>query len=133
MIEEVVMLKTWIAPAAAALAVLLLVGTVETAEAKRGGGGKHYSGGGHSHARSHSGSRGYSSRGSKSYYAGNSYGGHRHRHIRRHVFVGAPLAYGYYGYADSCYDLRRRAEYSGSSYWWNRYYACVDGGYGYYD
>ena len=126
------MLKTWIAPAAAALAVLLLVGSVETAEAKRGG-GKHYSGGGHSSARSHSGSRGYSSRGSKSYYAGNNHGGYRHRYIRRHVIVGAPLAYGYYGYADSCYGLRRRAEDSGSSYWWNRYYACVDGGYGYYD
>jgi hypothetical protein len=137
MIEEVSMLKTWIAPAAAAFAVLLLVGTVDTAEAKRGGGGKHFSGGGggqgRSYSRSYSAPRVYSSRGVKSYYAGN--GGHKYkhgRHIRKYVIVGAPLAYGYYGYADSCYGLRRRAEDSGSSYWWNRYYACIDG-YGYYD
>ena len=45
--------------------------------------------------------------------------------------MGVPLAYyGYsnYGYGDnSCYWLRRRALDSGSSYWWNRYYACIDG------
>jgi hypothetical protein len=36
----------------------------------------------------------------------------------------------YYAYGDDCWWLRRRAEITGSSYWWNRYYACI--GYDYY-
>jgi hypothetical protein len=36
----------------------------------------------------------------------------------------------YYSYGDDCYWLRQRAYATGSSYWWNRYNACI--GYGYY-
>jgi hypothetical protein len=38
--------------------------------------------------------------------------------------------YPYY-YADGCYWLKRRALYTGSPYWWNRYYACRSGYYDY--
>jgi hypothetical protein len=60
--------------------------------------------------------------------------GHRHRHphrFHRHRFiVAAPLVYGAYYYGDGCYWLWRNAQETGSPYWWNRYYACLDG-YGY--
>jgi hypothetical protein len=58
---------------------------------------------------------------------------HRRNFHHRRVFVGAPFLYGgynAYGYGDQCYWLRRRALYTGSPYWWNRYYACING-YGY--
>jgi hypothetical protein len=48
----------------------------------------------------------------------------RFRHHRRFVAVGL---YPYYG--DGCYWLRRRALYTGSPYWWRRYYACRHGYY----
>lgn len=46
------------------------------------------------------------------------------------MFVAAPFFYDSYYYGNGCYWLRRNAAYSGSSYWWNRYYACING-YGY--
>jgi hypothetical protein len=140
------MLKTWIAPAAAALGVLLFVGSVDTAEAGRRGG---WSGGGgkFSGARVHIGPKFYGGAkfyGGPKFYGGSKFSGgpkfygggkhhHRHKFARHHKyrFVGVPLAYyGYSNYAyldNSCYWLRRRALDTGSSYWWNRYYACIDG------
>jgi hypothetical protein len=52
------------------------------------------------------------------------------KHRRHHrVFIGG-LAYAapYYVYAnyDSCYWLKRRALYTGSGYWWSRYYECLE-------
>lgn len=50
-------------------------------------------------------------------------------------FRGYPFYYGYGGFApyyyddyagDDCRWLRRRAQATGSRYWWNRYYACID-------
>jgi hypothetical protein len=50
---------------------------------------------------------------------------HRFRHHRRFAVVGVyPYAYG-----DGCYWLKRRALYTGSPYWWRRYYACRHGYY----
>jgi hypothetical protein len=50
-------------------------------------------------------------------------------HSRRFVGVGLgwwPAYYGYnYGYG-GCAWLRRQALATGSPYWWNRYYACVN-------
>jgi hypothetical protein len=138
------MLKTWMAPAAAALAVLLLVGSVGTAEADRRSGG--WNGGGKFAGRVNGGAKFYGGPkiyagpkfygGNKFYggpkiYGGKIHHGPRYGRFNRYRFVGVPLAYyGYsnYAYSDnSCYWLRRRALDSGSGYWWNRYYACIDG------
>jgi hypothetical protein len=74
------MFKGWMAPAAAALAVLLLAGTVETAEAKNGGGwGAEFSGG------SFSGGKAYG--GAAPFYGGKVYGSSR--------FYGGPKVYCY--------------------------------------
>jgi hypothetical protein len=52
---------------------------------------------------------------------------HRFRHHRRFAVIGVyPYAYG-----DGCYWLRRRALFTGSPYWWRRYYACRSGYYDY--
>ncbi|MBO0762994.1 MAG: hypothetical protein J2P50_00110 [Hyphomicrobiaceae bacterium] len=48
----------------------------------------------------------------------------RNRHHRR-VFIGAPFAFGYNDYGGDCFWLRREALYTGSPYWWSRYYACI--------
>ncbi len=54
---------------------------------------------------------------------------HDHDHFRnRFVAVGGwwPGYYGYgYGYG-GCSWLYDQAVYTGSSYWWNRYYACAN-------
>jgi hypothetical protein len=58
-----------------------------------------------------------------------SIAGPRH-HFHRHSFVRGYPYYAYYG--DGCDWLRRRALYTGSPYWWQRYEACRYGnGYGY--
>jgi hypothetical protein len=54
--------------------------------------------------------------------------GHRHHHHRHFgkIFFAAPVAYygaSYYG-GGGCGWLYRRAEATGSRYWWNRYHAC---------
>ena len=119
------MLKSWMAPAAAALAVLLLAGSVDSAAAHKGGGGGWSGGGGKVYS---GGGKVYS--GGTKFYGGKVYYGNQHaRFHHRHRFVGVPLAYGYYGYSSGCSWLRHRAEVTGSSYWWNRYYACRDGYY----
>jgi hypothetical protein len=53
--------------------------------------------------------------------------GHGHSHHHRRFYYSAPfVGYGAY-YGDSgCSWLRRRAEATGSSYWWSRYEACLD-------
>jgi hypothetical protein len=48
---------------------------------------------------------------------------HAFRHHKRIIVVG----YNDYAYGSECYWLRRKALYSGSAYWWNRYYTCVEG------
>jgi len=131
------MLKSWMAPAAAALAVLLLAGSVDSAAAHKGGGGgwsggggKFSGGGGKFYGGKVYGGGGKVYYGGTKFYGGNVYSGNKHaRFHHRHRFVGVPLAYGYYGYSSGCSWLRHRAEVTGSSYWWNRYYACRDGYY----
>jgi hypothetical protein len=54
---------------------------------------------------------------------------HFHNHFRNRVFIAGigwwPGYYGYgYGYG-GCGWLYRQALYTGSQYWWNRYYACT--------
>src|SRR5262245_6787594 len=94
------MSKKLVAWAVGALALVLASSALQPAEARRGG---HH---GHHHHFGHHG-----------------FGHHHHRfHHHRHIFV-APL-YGY-TYSYDCYWLRRRALYTGSPYWWNRYYACI--------
>jgi hypothetical protein len=116
------MTRKLLALAAGTLAVLLISSTFDAADARRSGGwsgGKGYGGG---YARSYGGGyRSYSSAGPRI---------HHHRHFRRGLAVGVPLAaYGAYYYTNSCDWLRRKAYYTGSGYWWNRYYACLDGYY----
>jgi hypothetical protein len=100
-----------------ALALLMVSAASNPADARRGGhrfhGGGH---GGHFHARPHF----------------RHFHGHRHFHRHRGIYLGAPFLYGgyyYYGdyYGEDCYWLRRRALYTGSRYWWNRYRACIYG------
>jgi len=50
-----------------------------------------------------------------------------HRRFHRNAFFVAPFFAASYGYADGCYWLRQNAVYTGSRYWWNRYYACLYG------
>ena len=98
---------TWklLGSAAGALALLAFLGAVDPAEAHRGGGhgGYHggYQGGPHMFAGSH-----------------HSFPFHHHRPV-----VGFyPYYYSYY--YDDCSWLRRRALYTGSPYWWQRYETC---------
>jgi hypothetical protein len=106
-----------------------------------GGGGHAYSGG-HSGGRSFSGHTG--SRSGRSFSTSRSLSGHGSRHSGarsygyRHAgrghhrhhghFVGVPFVYGYSDYYDygSCGYYYRRAIATGSSYWWDRYYDCID-------
>jgi hypothetical protein len=129
--EEVLMLKTLTATAAAALGIMLLAGSIDTALAKKGGGGggggKAYSGGGRS---SSGGMRAYSGAGASKFqgykHHGHKHHGHKHHHHRR-VIVGVP--YAVYGYSYGCNWLYQRAVVTGSRYWWSRYHACTDGYY----
>lgn len=107
-----------------------------------GGGGRAYSGGGgrsgHFSGRSSSGrsfapSRSFSSRGevgrrSSGRVYGYRHSGHGHHRHRGRVVVGLPYVYGYSDYSDygSCGYYYRRAVNTGSSYWWDRYYDCID-------
>ncbi len=114
-----------------------------------GGGGGHFRGGGGGGPRFHGGGGGprfHGGGGGGPRFHGNHGHGPRHfhgprgpRHFHGPRFRGGyfPYAYGYGayssyyfddygGYAD-CAPLRRRAMQSGKRYWWNRYYACIDG------
>jgi hypothetical protein len=78
-------------------------------------------------ARDHS-SHGYggSSGWSPHFTSVRQFSGSRHfivRHFRHHRRFALVDVYPY-DYDDGCYWLRRRAVYSGSPYWWRRYYAC---------
>ena len=89
----------------------------------------------------HGGPRHYAWNGGHNAWHGNMHGHdhnhfvhdhHFHDHFHNNVFIAGigwwPGYYGYgYGYG-GCGWLYRQAVYSGSSYWWNRYYACT----GYY-
>ena len=126
---------------AAAVAALMLSGTFESADAKKGGG---WSGGGGKFSGGFTGSK-FSGGGKfHGFHSGKFNGGgvhhghkfarshHGHKFFRkRHIFIGAPVVYGAYAYGDSCYWLRKRAIYTGSPYWWDRYYDCLYGN-GYY-
>ena len=128
------MLTRSIALAAGAVALLVVSSTFDAADARGrgGGGGRGFSGGGQ--ARAFSG-RAFSAPrfSSGSSFRSRSFAAapvHRHRHFRRGIIVGVPLAaYGAYYYTSSCDWLRRKAAYTGSGYWWDRYYACLDGYY----
>lgn len=63
---------------------------------------------------------------------GRGHGHHGHHHHHRRFYYAAPfVGYGAY-YGDSYYGgsgcgwLRRRAEATGSGYWWSRYEECLD-------
>ncbi|MGQ0458038.1 MAG: hypothetical protein ACT4OU_13380 [Hyphomicrobium sp.] len=54
--------------------------------------------------------------------------GHKRRHYSRYPYYwSAPLiaSSAYYGYYDDCAWLRRKAIQTSSTYWWNRYNACI--------
>lgn len=99
-------------------------------------------GGGHGHGHGFCGGGGPRFHGGGPRFGG---GGHFHG-PRGPRFYGPrfrgfyPYAYGYgfgaypYHYFDDfdddytdCEPLRRRAQATGKRYWWNRYYACIDG------
>jgi len=110
---------------ASILAATLVFVAAGTAEARHGGGG-HWGGGGGGHWRS--GHWGGMAAHPHAFSGRSHFAFRHHRHHR--VFAFAPYYYDY-GYADGCYWLKRRAINTGSGYWWNRYYSCVNG-YGYY-
>lgn len=129
------MTRRLVALAAGALAALLISSTFDPADARGrgggGGGGRGFHGGGH--ARAFSG-RAFSAPrfSSGSSFRSHSFAArpiHRHRHFRRGIVVGVPLAYGAYYYTSGCDWLRRKAYITGSGYWLDRYYACLDGYY----
>lgn len=52
--------------------------------------------------------------------------GYKHHHHGFRVVIGAPVVYGGYGYRNHrpCYWLYRKAQYTGSHYWWKRFHQC---------
>lgn len=108
--------------AAASVAALLIWSTFDTAEARRGGG---FRSGGHFHG------GGFRSPGAGMRFHGGGYRSYGYA-PRRGLYYAAPFAawggyYGYYGGGGGCQWLKQRAAYTGSRYWWNRYYACING------
>jgi len=121
--------KTLAALGALALALLMVSALSLPVEARHGGGGGNGGRGGHGGWSGHHGSHGGHHRG---FSSGHRFSGtphaHRHFHHRRfhgRAFIDGPYYNGYGAYDNSCYWLRRRAQYTGSGYWWNRYYACL--------
>ena len=134
-------------PIAAAVALFVVSGAADLAQARNGGGyfgGRHhFSDGGRSFsfgARPYSGGvRSFSYGGVRPYYGARPYNNVRpfyrpafslHR-FRHHRFRGAPFValgayplYGTYSYADGCYWLKRQALYTGSPYWLEQYEEC---------
>jgi len=110
---EVTVAKKLLACVAGAGALILTSGVNETAEAKHSG---------------HSGAPARTM--SHTYRVGAPYARHahvfRHKHVFRHHKRIVVVGYGDYGYGGDCYWLKRKALYTGSGYWWSRYYACVD-------
>jgi len=143
-------------PIAAAVALFVVSGAADLAQARNGGGyfgGRHhFSDGGRSFsfgARPYSGGvRSFSWGGVRPFYGAAvrpSYNirpfyrpAFLHHGFGHHRFHGAPFVvfgtypfYGAYGYpyVGDCYWLKRQALFTGSPYWWERYEACR---YGYY-
>jgi hypothetical protein len=105
------------------------------------GGGKAYRGGGHrSYAYRGGGSHGYKSRGYQGRHYANRDGRNKHysrsynkghskyyrygRYYGSYGWYGPIVGYGY-GYGN-CAWLRQQALITGSPYWWDRYYSCID-------
>ena len=97
-----------------------------------GPGGGHGGGGpghglGHGHGPGHGPGHGWG--------GGGGHHHHGHGHGRGSRFYGYPfVGYGAYyygggGYSEGCGWLRRRAQATGSRYWWARYEECVDDNY----
>lgn len=121
------MTRKLLAWTAGVCALMLTSGAYQPVEAKHGA---------HSSSSHHS-----SSAMSRSYRVGAPYARHayakpafvknahfvRHRHAFRHHRRIVVVGYNDYGYAGDCYWLKRKALYTGSGYWWSRYYACVEG------
>jgi hypothetical protein len=110
-------------------AAFTLFSAYDTAEARRGGSGFHGGNRGGLIGRSYGGPR---------IHAGPRFHNHAPRGLyrpyvaRRYLYGAAPLVgYGaYYGaYGGGCYWMLEKARYTGSPYWWQRYYACRNGGY----
>jgi hypothetical protein len=106
-----------LASGVAALAMLTLASASEPAQARHGG---HGHGGGGGWAPHFSSDRHFSG---PHHFAFRRF--HHFRHHRRFAYVDVYP----YSYGDGCYWLRRRALYTGSPYWWRRYYACRHGYY----
>jgi hypothetical protein len=144
------MTRKLVAFGGATLALLLVSGLWEAADARqgngggggggysRGGGGGGYGGGGGGGrymGGGGNGGRSYSYSGGSGYRYGGGDGGRRHAHRfhgnRNAYLYGVPYAYGYsdYYYSNGCSWLRQRALYTGSPYWWDRYYSCIYGDY----
>jgi hypothetical protein len=102
------MLRNIIGAAAAAVMLLALSSTVDTAQARRGGHG--------GHVRAMGGGKHFAVRHVRS--ARIAF--HRRAHFRRGVVVGV------YGHG-RCAWLRHRAIVTGSRYWWRRYWRCRHG------
>src|SRR5262245_8848170 len=116
MAKEKTMNSKLLASSVAALAMLALASAVEPAQA-----------GGRRGHRQSMGAGGWAPSSSSVRPISRPHHGavHRFRHHRRFAVVGVyPYAYG-----DGCYWLKRRALYTGSPYWWRRYYACRHGYY----
>jgi hypothetical protein len=119
---ETPMTRKLLALGCAALAVLLLSATFNPADARRGGHGARGSFGSKFHGRSFSPRLHTSPR-----FRSRRHSLHRHHHRRhRHIFVLPPAIYYGSTYYAECGWLRRRALRTGSPYWWERYYACID-------
>jgi hypothetical protein len=122
---ELAMPKKLFAWAAGVCALMLTSGVYQPADAK--------------HAGSSGGSKGSFSMGHsyrlgapyKSAYAKPAYAktthAFKHKHAFRHHKRIIVVGYNDYAYGSECYWLKRKALYSGSAYWWNRYYTCVEG------
>ena len=118
------MTRKLLALGCAALAVLMLSAVFSPADARRGGHGARGSFGKQFHGRSSSGPRFHSGPRFKS----RGHSGYRHyrRHRHRHIYVLPPTIYYGSTYYSECGWLRHRALRTGSPYWWERYYACID-------
>lgn len=125
------MLRSGLALAAGALALLVVSSAFEAADARdrRGGSGARsfHGGGGSTGGREFSGRR---------FHGGHHRSAGRHIHNRRFrgigpgLAIGVPLGvYGAYAYTSGCDWLHRKAVITGNPYWWHRYELCLDGGY----
>jgi hypothetical protein len=114
------MTKKMLALGCAVLAVLVLSAALSPADARRGGRGFSKSFGPKFHGRF----SGPKLRIGPRFHRSSPYVYRRYRSYP-HIYVAPPLIYGSYYYAE-CNWLRRRALRTGSPYWWERYYACID-------